>query len=332
MQLWDAPNLKLGKTIEHSVEKGGILPNFEPPTCVKIRVIAHIFYLMVTEDSNQSKEKYINILTDFGFKKLFGTEPNKYLLRDFLNLILPEQHQIKELTYKKTKNLGSTPLDRKAIFDIYCESETGEKFIVEVQKAKQNYFKDRSVYYATFPIQEQAKKGDWNFKLSSVYTVGILDFIFDDHKKDENLLHYVELKNQDCKVFYDKLKFIYLELPKFHKTEQELESHLDKWLFVLTHLSELSSRPVALQEKVFEKLFAAAEIANFTPQERQAYETSLKYYRDIKNVVDTSLEEGLKKGRKETLKEVVNNMKLAGVANVDIAKYTGLSESEVEQL
>ncbi|NEP12554.1 MAG: Rpn family recombination-promoting nuclease/putative transposase [Symploca sp. SIO2C1] len=307
---------------------------------------------MVTEDSNQSEEKYINILTDFGFKKLLGTEPNKYLLRDFLNLILPEQHQIKDLTYKKTENLGNTPLDRKAIFDIYCESETGEKFIVEVQKAKQNYFKDRSIYYATFPIQEQAKKGDWNFKLSSVYTVGILDFIFEDHKKDENLLHYVELKNQDCKVFYDKLKFIYLELPKFEKTEEELESHLDKWLFVLTHLSELSSRPVALEEKIFDKLFAAAEIARFSPEERQAYETSLKYYRDIKNVVDTSLEEGLKKGmeeglkkglqkgreegiqkgREETLKEVVRSMKLAGFANSDIAKYTGLSESEVEQL
>ncbi len=315
---------------------------------------------MVTKDSNQSEEKYINILTDFGFKKLFGTEPNKYLLRDFLNLILPEEHQIKELTYKKTENLGNTPLDRKAIFDIYCESATGEKFIVEVQKAKQNYFKDRSVYYATFPIQEQAKKGDWNFKLSSVYTVGILDFVFDDHKKDDNLLHYVELKNQDCKVFYDKLKFIYLELPKFQKTEEDLESHLDKWLFVLTHLSELSSRPVALQEKVFEKLFAAAEIARFSPEERQAYETSLKYYRDIKNVVDTSVEEGLKKGmeegfkkgiqkgreegiqkgreegiqkgKEETLKAVVRSMKLAGFANSDIAKYTGLSESDVEQL
>ncbi len=295
---------------------------------------------MVKEDSNQSEEKYINILTDFGFKKLFGTEPNKHILRDFLNSILPEQHQIKDLTYKKTENLGNSPIDRKAIFDLYCESETGEKFIVEIQKAKQNYFKDRSVYYSTFPIQEQAKKGDWNFKLSSVYTVGILDFIFADHKDDENLLHYVELKNQNCDVFYDKLKFIYLELPKFKKTEAELESHFDKWLFVLTHLSKLSSRPVALQEKVFEKLFAAAEIARFTPEERRAYETSLKYYRDIKNVVDTSLEEGLKKGmqegiekgRKETIQEIASNMKLAGFANSDIAKCTGLSEGDVEQL
>lgn len=296
---------------------------------------------------DKEEEKYINILTDFGFKKLFGTEPNKYILRDFLNSILPEQHQIQELTYKKTENLGNTPLDRKAIFDLYCESAKGEKFIVEVQKAKQNYFKDRSVYYATFPIQEQAKKGDWDFQLSSVYTVGILDFIFDDHKHDANLLHYVELKNQDCEVFYDKLKFIYLELPKFQKTEEELENPLDKWLFVLTHLSQLSSRPVALQEQVFERLFAEAEIARFTPEERRNYEASLKYYRDINNVVNTSRQEGREEGKQEglqeglnkglqqgkeaTMKEVVRNMKLAGVANVDIAKYTGLSEDEVKK-
>ena len=291
---------------------------------------------MVYGNSNQSEEKYINILTDFGFKKLFGTEPNKYLLSDFLNSILPAHHQIKDLTYQKNEQLSNTPLDRKAIFDIYCESETGEKFIVEVQKAKQNYFKDRSIYYSTFPIQEQAKKGDWDFQLSSVYTVGILDFIFDDHKNDDNLLHYVELKDQDCQVFYGKLKFIYLELPKFKKKEKELETHFDKWLFVLTHLSKLSSRPLALQERVFEKLFAAAEIAKFTPQEREAYEESLKYYRDIQNVVNTSLQEGIKQGRKEGkkegIRETAKNMKRGGLSISDIAEYTGLSENEIEQL
>ena len=303
---------------------------------------------MISNNNNQSEEKYINILTDFGFKKLFGTEPNKYLLRDFLNSILPAHHQIKDLTYQRNEHLSNAPLDRKAIFDIYCESETGEKFIVEVQKAKQNYFKDRSIYYSTFPIQEQAKKGDWDFQLSSVYTVGVLDFIFDDHKNEDKLLHYVELKDQDCQVFYDKLKFIYLELPKFQKKEEELETHFDKWLFVLTHISKLSSRPVALQEKVFEKLFAAAEIAKFTPKDREAYEESLKYYRDIQNVVNTSRQEGLeegkkegikqgkkegiKQGRKEAIKETARNMKRGGLSISDIAEYTGLSENEIEQL
>ena len=177
-----------------------------------------------------SGDRYINPLTDFGFKRLFGTEPNKNLLIDFLNAILPSQHRVKDLTYRSTENLGNTPLDRKAVFDLYCQSEKGEKFIVEMQKATHNYFKDRSIYYASFPIQDQAPKGDWNYKLAPVYTIGILDFVFDEDKNDDAFLHIVELKDQDCKVFYEKLKFIYLELPKFKKTIDQLNDHFDKWL------------------------------------------------------------------------------------------------------
>ena len=132
------------------------------------------------------KEKYINPFTDFGFKKLFGTEPNKELLIDFLNeVVLPEQRRIVDLNYKNNERLGSFELDRKAIFDLYCVGTNGERFIVEMQKAKQNYFKDRSVYYSTFPIQEQAIRGDWDFKLSEIYTVGILDFVFTEDKAEK---------------------------------------------------------------------------------------------------------------------------------------------------
>ncbi len=183
-------------------------------------------------NSSSNGDRYINLLTDFGFKRIFGSEPNKALLIDFLNSILPTYHTVADISYKSNENVGNTALDRKAIFDLYCESEKGEKFIVEIQKAKQNYFKDRSVYYATFPIQEQAIQGDWNYKLSSVYTIGILDFIFDDHKNDPEFFHTVELKNQNCEVFYDKLKFIYIELPKFNKKLEDLETNFDKWLFL----------------------------------------------------------------------------------------------------
>ena len=201
------------------------------------------------------QDKYINLLTDFGFKRVFGTEPNKRLLMDFLNTLLPPHHQIRDLTFRNTENLGNTAIDRKAIFDIYCQAESGERFIVEIQKAKHNFFKDRSVYYSSFPIQEQALKGDWNYKLSPVYTVGILDFVFDDHRHDPTFLHIIELKNQRCEVFYDKLKYIYIELPKFTKSLEELETHFDKWLYLLKHLPDLTNRPIVLQEDVFNELF-----------------------------------------------------------------------------
>jgi predicted transposase/invertase (TIGR01784 family) len=246
-------------------------------------------------------DKYINLLTDFGFKLVFGTEPNKQLLIDFLNTLLPADRQISELSFKNSENLGNTPVDRKAIFDIYCQGFNGERFIVEIQKAKQNFFKDRSIYYATFPVQEQALKGDWDYRLSPVYAIGILDFIFDDHKNSSTFVHTVELKDQECQVFYDKLKFIYIELPKFQKTLDQLDSHFDKWMYLLKNLANLTNRPLVLQEEIFNNLFDIAEIANFTPTQQSSYQDSLKYYRDMNNVVDTSRQEGVKQERKRIL-------------------------------
>jgi predicted transposase/invertase (TIGR01784 family) len=290
------------------------------------------------------EDKYVNPLTDFGFKRIFGTEPNKALVMDFLNTLLPDYHRIREITFKNTENLGNTPIDRKAIFDIYCQGENGDRFIVEVQKAKQNFFKDRSVYYATFPIQEQAKQGIWDYQLKAVYTVGVLDFVFDDHRHEAELLHIVELKNQRCEVFYDKLKFIYIELPKFTKSLEELSSHLDKWLFLLRHLAELSDRPTPLQEGIFNQLFDVAEIANFSPAEQETYEGSLKYYRDLNNVVDTSRqegreegrqegrEEGRQEGRQEGIQQIARRMRASGVPLPEISAYTGLTLSEIDRL
>ncbi|MEA5461311.1 Rpn family recombination-promoting nuclease/putative transposase [Arcicella sp. LKC2W] len=294
------------------------------------------------------KDKYINPFTDFGFKKLFGTEPNKDLMIDFLNQILPEKHQIKDLTYTKSEYLGNTDRDRKAIFDLYCTSEKGDKFIVEIQKAKQNFFKERSIYYSTFPIQEQAVRGEWDFQLSAVYTVGILDFVFAEDKEEQKVLHVVQLKDQDSEIFYDKLTYIYLEMPNFQKTEEQLETHFDKWLYVFKNLHRLENIPNRLQDKIFKKLFKAAEIAKFSKQEFEQYEDSLKYYRDLTNVTNTAYLEGEKKGKEEGREEgreegIMEGMKLK---NIEIAQkaltenvpinvisvLTGLSEDEIIKL
>lgn len=276
------------------------------------------------------KEKYVNPFTDFGFKKLFGEEVNKDLLIDFLNNLLIGEQQIKNLTYLKNEHLGSFDTGRKAIFDLYCENEKGEKFIVELQKVKQNFFKDRNIYYSTFPIQEQAKRGNWNFELKAVYTIGILDFVFDEHKNEpEKLIHKVKLSEiEKNTIFYDKLTYIYLEMPKFLKTEAELTTSIDKWLFVLKHLPDLQGRPKALQERIFEKLFKTAEIAQFSQKERQEYEDSLKYYRDLVNTVDTAEMEG----RKKEKIEIAKNLLKVGVAIEIIVNTTGLTKEEIEIL
>ncbi len=271
------------------------------------------------------QERYLNPFTDFGFKKLFGDEPNKDLLVDFLNALLEGREHIAELTYKKSEHLGALDSDRRAIFDLYCENERGEKFIIELQKAKQNYFKERSIFYSTFPIQEQAQRGTWDFQLKAVYTIGILDFVFDDKDKDKTVVAEVMLMDKRRKtVFYDKLTYIYLQMPNFTKTEAELETHFDKWLYVLRHLPDLQDRPVQLQERVFQKLFGVAELAKMSREERGAYEDSLKVYRDLQNTLDTAREE---------IREQTALLMIAGGEPDDkITTYTGLSLSRIQQL
>ena len=304
-------------------------------------------------------EKYINPFTDYGFKKLFGEEPNKDLLLDFLNeLLKEEQGQIISINYIKSEQLGDTSIDRKAIFDLYCENERGEKFIVELQKTKQKFFKDRTVYYSTFPIREQAQLANWDFELKAVYTIAILDFIFDEDKKDIDKFRYdVKLQDIDTnKTFYNKLTFIYLEMPKFNKQIDELETRFDKWLYIIKNLSKLDRIPDSMREAIFEKLFRTAEIAKFTPKQVRSYENSLKYFRDLKNSFDTAeedgfnkgvekglkigIEEGIKEGIKEGVKEgelkktseIVKNALLLGLEIAEISKLTGLSEDEVNQM
>lgn len=283
------------------------------------------------------RDRYINPFTDFGFKKLFGSEPNKDLLIDFLNQILPPRHHISELTFANSEQLGRNELDRKATatadrFAIYCTSASGERFIVELQKAKQNYFKDRSLYYTTFPIQEQAQKGEWDYRLSAVYMVGILDFVFEEDRHKPDVMHRVQLKDQHNTVFYDKLTFIYLEMPKFSKTEAELETHFDKWLYVLKNLPRLENVPMRLQTRVFEKLFGEAEIAQLDRGGLQAYEESLKVYRDLKGVIDTAFDEGKAEGREEERINIARRMKELGLPIADIAKLTGLTNQQIDTL
>jgi predicted transposase/invertase (TIGR01784 family) len=277
------------------------------------------------------KAKYINPFTDFGFKKIFGEEASKILLIDFLNALLPEASKIIDLTFKNTEQLGQSDIDRKAIYDIYCENENGEKFIVELQKAKQNYFKERTIYYSTFPIREQAEKGEWNYNLKSVYCIGILDFTFDDYESEpekSEVVHIIKLKNQNGKTFYDKLTYIYLEMPNFKQSESELNSRLDKWLFFIKHLEDFQTIPTIFADEIFTQAFEKAELAKFGQAELDSYENSLRVYRDLKGVIDTAYDEGKTEGKTEVAKA----MKQKGFSQKDISDLTGLAESEIDSL
>ena len=257
----------------------------------------------------QVEERYISLLTDFGFKRIFGTAMNKDLLICFLNSLFNGKQVVKDVSYLNPEHVGDIYTDRRAIFDVYCEGENGEKFIVEMQNAYQTYFKDRALFYSTFPIREQAQK----------------------------IRHHVQLCDTAThKVFYDKLEYIYVEIAKFNKPLEELDTLYEKWLYALKNLYKLTQRPKELCDKVFDRLFEEAEIAKFTPQEMREYETSKMAYRDIKNSVDTAKREGIEigraEGKHEANTETAQRLLAMGLSAEQVAKATQLSLEIIKNL
>lgn len=326
-----------------------------------------------------AEARYINPYTDFGFKKLFGTELNKDLLISFLNALFSKSQkivldEITDVKYLNSEQLGRSKADRKAVYDVYCQTKSGGKFIVEMQNAFQQFFKDRSIFYASFPIRDMAKKDTvderWNYELQPLYTIGILNFVFKDdavvsngdgvvmEESADEFRHDVMLTdtNNDNKIFYKKLAFIYLEMPKFKKTIEQCESFYDKWMFVLQNLSRLMERPKELQERIFKKVFEQAEIAKYTPEEHSAYEESLKNLRDFNSIESSArnegirlglaqglaqgltqgreegLAQGLTQGEKQKSLEIAKNLKASGLDVDFIAQNTGLTKEEISKL
>ena len=266
-------------------------------------------------------EKYINPYTDFGFKRLFGTEPNKAILIEFLNALFEaeqdpaiDRHVITDLTYLPGEQLGILETDRRAVFDVYCQTASGKKIVVEMQNSYQQFYKDRVIYYSSIPIYEQGLRGRWNFELNAVYVVSIMNFSFskssDESGEGTPKYYHTRVMLMDTRektIFSDKLTLFFLEMKKFDKTESELTTQLDKWMYLLKNIDRLMALPKGISEPVFMQFMEQAEIARFTREERQRYDRSIMAYRDVENSVDTARaegeEKGLKAGMEKGLKE-----------------------------
>ena len=283
--------------------------------------------------------KYLNPLTDYGFKRIFGNESYKDVLIDFLNKLVSEQGRVVDVTYLNSEQLGNKENDRKVVFDIYCKTDCGKHFIVEMQKVWHANFKERSIYYSTFPIQAQAVKGIWDFKLNAVFTIAIMDFIlFDD---DEHYHHDIQLmEKRTGKVFYDKLSYIYLELPKFTKSLEELETNFERWIYLLKNLPKLENRPPELMGKEFDRLFQAAEVSRLTPTEMREYNKSIEEDAFVQIVLGQHRErakkegiaKGMEKGKKEEKLSMAINCLHFGLSLEDTSKLTGLPVDEIAKL
>ena len=257
--------------------------------------------------------KYIDLMVDWSFKKIFGTEVNKDIRIEFLKGIFP-QYAISDITYVPTEQLGIMEDDRKAIFDVLCRTEDGKTFLVEMQRGYQKHFFERALFYTSFPIMKQGKKAlaeeargnrPWDFSLDGVFFLGILNFKYEDDEMTEHRYRLLEATSK--KLMTDKLEFVFVEVEKFDKGEDELETDLDKWLYLLKNMSNLLKRPEGLRDRIFTKLFDVAELAQLDDEDRIKYIKAMNTERDTYNQIEyareTGREEGHKVGKEEGLKE-----------------------------
>ena len=292
------------------------------------------------------KAKFIDPLSDWGFKKLFGTEANKEILLEFLRDLFPDK-RIEDIAYLNNENQGLSESDRKSVFDVVCRTVAGDRFIVEVQKKDQRYFMERS---------------DWDFRLTPVYMVGILNFALKhdcpggtaaENGGNPKLIHRYDLRERETgELMTDNLHFVFIEVGAFDRKEEELESVMDKWMFVLKNMARLLDRPEALQERIFRKLFEAAQIAAMPHEEQVLYRDNMMTENDYRNCIDFAREEGhasgfaegearglaageakgRAEGKSEGIVTVAKSMKAKGYAIADIMDVSGLSQKEVEDL
>ena len=281
--------------------------------------------------------KFINPFTDFGFKHIFGREMDKDILIEFLNDLLEGEHTIMDLRIMNNERLPETEQGRKVIFDIHCETDKGERIIIEMQNREQPHFKDRALYYLSHSVVEQGIKGTWDYELAD---------------------------RENGQVFNPKFRQIYIELPRFNKEEEECETDFERWIYVLKHMDTLDRMPFKARKAIFERLERIGSMANLTPKQRAQYEAEWKMYNDYYNTLDFAVEKGMKKGMEEGMEKglqkgleeglqkglqkgkaegkaegrqeekhsIALNLKKLGVSIEQIAFATGLSIEEIEKL
>ncbi len=272
-------------------------------------------------------QRYMDPTTDFGFKKIFASEQSKPVLKSFLFDLLELEMPIAEVSFLPLEQLPARVEERMSIYDIYLIDERGQRFIVEMQKTNQEFFIDRSVYYSSFPLAQQAQKGRWNFQMAHVYCLGILDF---DMLPDDHFIRPVKLVDLVTgRIYYDKLTFMTVELSKFKLSLNEIKTHRDKWIYFLKYVSDLRSIPPELSDEPFRVAFELAEFGALTEAEQYYYEGSLKRLRDAYATTQFARKEGLQQGRDEGIEEG----RQAGIeegrqAGIEEGKQAGIEEGK----
>jgi len=239
--------------------------------------------------------RYINPLTDFGFKHFFGSEPNKGILLKFLNAVFEGKKQIVDVVFmpaQKNRDNGKSVLS-----ELICKEKDETEFQVTIRRLDEEFFRNSSGKFSTgfFTEMESGKQGP-EFLLKEMYVLILIDFTAGDTEDPyyrEATFTKVNRKKNPAGRMGVKL----LEIPAFQKAGNDLETELDKWFYLLKHLRHLEQIPSSLQGESFAKVFEAAEFAALSPEQKDLYSAGLKKRKSIFKIYnpDQAAEEAIQK-------------------------------------
>ena len=286
--------------------------------------------------------KFASPTKDSTFKLMFGEERHENITIDFLNSFLDRKpgNLINKISFMKQEQTPRYHVERKSILDIHCKDEAGNQFIIEMQAGRENHFIARALYYAASLLSRQLDRKDLFTDLKQVIVIAILDYtLLDAHK--QAISHHLITDMSSGKQSTNLIELHFIELTKFKKTENQLESQTDKWIFFLKNAHKLVEIPESCRDsKVITQAFHLMEYNNWNKEQRGQYESDLlNFKKDLTHdheLLKEGEQKGLQKGRQEgeykkAVETAMNFLKI-GLTPEVIAQGTGLSIEEIEIL
>ena len=274
---------------------------------------------------------FINPLTDFGFKYLFGKDADKEFILSFLNSLINGREKIESVEFLDKERKGNSKSSRAQIYDLYCRTSDGRHIIVEMQNRFQAHFDDRALYYLSCDIAVQGEKGnDWQYELTPVYGVFLMNFewrdVAEQHLREDVCLYNMQTK----KVFSEKLGMTFLKIPMMNKDADDCQTTLDRWLYLLKNMETMETMPRQFtQDPVFSRLEEVAKVGALDDRARRLYRESLKVYRDNYAIAQTErsigIEEGIAIGQEGERRKFIPILRRHGLSDAEISKELGVS-------
>jgi predicted transposase/invertase (TIGR01784 family) len=280
--------------------------------------------------------RFLNPKTDFAFKKIFGSTQSKDILINFLNAILYSgQDIIQDLTILDPYQAPPIKGIKDSFLDVKATLHDHTMVVIEMQVLNLLGFEKRVLYNAAKAFSIQLDIGQDYATLNPVIALTITDFEMFPHNP-KVISRYGLKEKEDLTTYSDDIELVFVELPKFRKTQNELVSMTDKWIYFLQQAQDLDIIPASLQgTPAFEKAFQIAELGNLTRNELDTFERQQMIIHDSHNAVllaaQKGVEQGIEQGQRQKAEEIARAL-LDMVDPSVLSQTTGLTLEELEQL